>query len=56
MAADFPALHEKVFRRYPIMRSTAFERRMLFERPAEPAPAPDELVAAPEPTTIAPQS
>ena len=25
MAADFPALHEKVFERYPIMRSTAFE-------------------------------
>jgi hypothetical protein len=32
MAADFPALHEKVFERYPIMRSTAFERRMLFGR------------------------
>ena len=25
MAADFPALHERVFERYPIMRSTAFE-------------------------------
>jgi hypothetical protein len=55
MAADFPALHEKVFERYPIMRSTAFERRMLFERSAERLPAP-EFVAAPEPTTIAPQS
>ncbi len=32
MAADFPSLKEKVFERYPIMRSTAFERRMLFER------------------------
>jgi hypothetical protein len=32
MAADFPALKEKVFERYPMMRSTAFERRMLFER------------------------
>ena len=32
MAADFPAMKEKVFERYPIMRSTAFERRMLFER------------------------
>ena len=25
-------MKEKVFERYPIMRSTAFERRMLFER------------------------
>ena len=32
MAADFPAMREKVFQRYPMMRSTAFERRMLFER------------------------
>jgi hypothetical protein len=31
MAANFPAMREKVFRRYPMMRSTAFERRMLFE-------------------------
>ena len=28
----FPDLAEKVFERYPMMRSTAFERRMLFER------------------------
>ncbi|MGJ4927025.1 N-acyl amino acid synthase FeeM domain-containing protein [Bradyrhizobium sp. HKCCYLS2038] len=32
MAADFPQMREKVFERYPMMRSTAFERRMLFER------------------------
>jgi hypothetical protein len=32
MAANFPAMREKVFKRYPMMRSTAFERRMLFER------------------------
>jgi hypothetical protein len=31
MAAEFQLLKEKVFERYPIMRSTAFERRMLFE-------------------------
>jgi hypothetical protein len=31
MAANFPAMREKVFKRYPMMRSTAFERRMLFE-------------------------
>jgi hypothetical protein len=32
MAADFPSLRDQVFKRHPIMRSTAFERRMLFER------------------------
>ena len=32
MAANFPAMREKVFARYPMMRSSAFERRMLFER------------------------
>lgn len=37
MAADFPRLKEKVFTRYPILRSTAFERRMLFARPGEGA-------------------
>ena len=39
MAADFPTMKEKVFERYPMMRSTAFERRMLFERPAAGPPA-----------------
>ena len=51
MAADFPPLHERVFERYPIMRSTAFERRMLFERSAERVPASD-FVAGPEPTIV----
>lgn len=32
MAADFPVFRKRVFERYPIMRSTAFERRMLFDR------------------------
>lgn len=32
MAADFPTFRKRVFERYPIMRSTAFERRMLFDR------------------------
>jgi len=35
MAADFPTMKEKVFERYPMMRSTAFERRMLFARPGQ---------------------
>lgn len=32
MASDFQTLREKVLTRFPIMRSNAFERRMLFER------------------------
>jgi hypothetical protein len=56
MAADFPTLHHKVFARYPMMRSTAFERRMLFERPAERAHTPDADVATGEQTTMVPQS
>jgi hypothetical protein len=57
MAADFPALRDKVFERYPMMRSTAFERRMLFERPGERhAPTPDAMVSPFERTSIVPQS
>ncbi|MDN5000092.1 hypothetical protein ACFQZO_04245 [Bradyrhizobium sp. GCM10027634] len=35
MASDFSTLRERVLTRFPIMRSSAFERRMLFERPAQ---------------------
>src|SRR6202166_3398847 len=34
MAAKYPAIRDKVFQRFPYMRSSAFERRMLFERNA----------------------
>jgi N-acyl amino acid synthase FeeM len=34
MAIDFPSMREKVFTRYPFLRSSYFERRMLFERNA----------------------
>ncbi|WP_114357558.1 MULTISPECIES: N-acyl amino acid synthase FeeM domain-containing protein [Rhodopseudomonas] len=37
MAVDFPAMRDKVFARYPFLRSTLFERRMLFERPDDRA-------------------
>ena len=36
MAVDFPASREKVFARYPYLRSSYFERRMLFERKNAP--------------------
>lgn len=32
MAADYPAIRERVFGRFPFMRSSHFERRMLFGR------------------------
>ena len=34
MASGFRTLRERVLTRFPIMRSSAFERRMLFDRPA----------------------
>jgi hypothetical protein len=57
MAADFPALREKVFERYPMMRSTAFERRMLFERSGERrSPSPSATVSTFERASIVPRS
>ena len=41
MAADFQNLKEKVSERYPVMRSTVFERRMLFTRNSGQAPSED---------------
>jgi hypothetical protein len=35
MAADYPAIRERVFQRFPLMRSSSFERRMLFQRGGE---------------------
>jgi hypothetical protein len=36
MVAKYPEIRERVFRRFPFMRSSAFERRMLFERAEGP--------------------
>jgi len=56
MAADFPAMREKVFQRYPMMRSTAFERRMLFERSGEShSSSPAVRISAFEHASIVPQ-
>ena len=54
MAANFPAMRDKVFERYPMMRSTAFERRKLFERPGERRSAPDRVVTSFERASIVP--
>lgn len=56
MAADFPRLKEKVFERYPMMRSTAFERRMLFDAPGFAQVPAGILVAADELSSIVPQT
>jgi hypothetical protein len=38
MASNFRNVRERVLTRFPIMRSSAFERRMLFERSSEQLP------------------
>jgi hypothetical protein len=57
MAVDFPAMREKVFERYPMMRSTAFERRMLFQRSSDrPSLAPLATVTPLDRPSIVPSS
>ncbi|MGV7211769.1 N-acyl amino acid synthase FeeM domain-containing protein [Bradyrhizobium sp. UFLA05-112] len=46
MAADFPTFRKRVFERYPVMRSTAFERRMLFGRRGERQAAQRRVLVA----------
>jgi hypothetical protein len=53
MAADYPAVRERIFERYPHFRSTDSERRALFERCGEPL-APDlDVLRFPLPLTAA---
>jgi hypothetical protein len=57
MAADFPAKRTQVFERYPMMRSTAFERRMLFQRGDEaPGSAFDAEILPLERASIVPNT
>src|SRR6202795_357690 len=44
MAYGFRSQRELVFQRYPMMRSTAFERRMLFERSGERSSLTPDMV------------
>jgi hypothetical protein len=55
MAADYPSIRDKVFKRFPLMRSTAAERRMLFERGGDRYQMPRGLSAS-EPTSSIPQA
>lgn len=47
MASDFRGLRDRVLARYPIMRSNAFERRMLFGRARTKAALRPMLVSVP---------
>jgi hypothetical protein len=47
MASDFRKLREKVLTRFPIMRSTQFERQMLFERRHGSSPSVIDLPESP---------
>lgn len=53
MASDFRTQREQVLSRFPIMRSSAFERRMLFQR--DRGSAPETTVSSFEPASIVPE-
>ena len=56
MASHLPTVRERVLVRYPFLRSSAFERRMLFDRPTESTAAANPAVPAFEQPSIVPQS
>jgi hypothetical protein len=56
MATDFRRVREKILARFPIMRSSASERRMLFERPGERRFFPSAVVTSFERPSIVPSS
>jgi len=56
MASDFRARHEQVLARFPIMRSSAFERRKLFMRRSERHSSPRGVVASFDRASTVPNS
>jgi hypothetical protein len=57
MAAHLPTVRERVLARYPFLRSSAFERRMLFERGAQRrSSSPEGTVSPFERASIGPYS
>jgi hypothetical protein len=56
MAAHLPTVREKVLVRYPFLRSSAFERRMLFQGAGERQSSLDDVVTSFEPASIVPNS
>jgi hypothetical protein len=56
MAAHLPTVRERVLARFPYLRSSAFERRMLFQRDRErPSSSPNAVISPNEQTSIVPQ-
>ena len=56
MASDFRNVREKILARFPIMRSSASERRMLFQRAGERYSTPDAVVTSFDRASIVPNS
>ncbi len=56
MAAHLPTVRDKVLVRYPFLHSSAFERRMLFERSGDARTSSDAVVSSFERASIVPNS
>src|SRR3954464_16016169 len=56
MAAHLPTVRDRVLARYPFLRSSAFERRILFGRGSGRRSSSDAVVNAFEPASIVPSS
>jgi len=56
MAAHLPTVRDRVLARYPFLRSSAFERRVLFDRGGERPSSSDAVVTSFEPASIVPSS
>jgi hypothetical protein len=56
MAAHLPTVRDRVLARYPFLRSSAFERRILFDRGGERPASSDAVVTPFEPASIVPSS
>jgi len=55
MAAHLPTVRDRVLARYPFLRSSAFERRILFDRGGGRPSSSDAVIASFEPASIVPQ-
>jgi len=56
MAAHLPTVRDRVLARYPFLRSSAFERRTLFDRGSGRPSSSDAVVNAFEPASMVPSS
>jgi len=56
MAAHLPTVRDRVLARYPFLRSSAFERRILFDRGGGRPSSSDAVVNSFEPASIVPSS